>query len=69
MQEGDAAFFPLPGNNQPIPCHAQEALPLQGSVTVNELLLSDTGLLGFWKIALHAISVAFWMFAVGEEKL
>lgn len=42
---------------------------MQGSVTVNELLLSDTGLLGFWKIALHSISVAFWMFAVGEEKL
>lgn len=37
---GRGAFFPLPGNNQPIPCHAQEALPLQGSVTVNELLLS-----------------------------
>lgn len=42
---------------------------MQGSVTVNELLLSDTGLLGFWKIALHSISVAFRMFAVGEEKL
>lgn len=45
-QEGNAALFPLPGH-QPSPCHAQEALSLQGSATVRiELLLSDTALWG-----------------------